>query len=170
MTVPTSPSLSGLVAAVMVAVTVVVVTPIARVGPREDTGWDKAGCWGGPGAEGGARLPTPTWVSPRDGRLRPGPTLELEWGSPGEGSPRGVPTVGLNPRTPKLVPGEGRGVDSGIDSRVTAEPLAGADCGDRGMWEDPGLPCVTPPCATGVLPGARGPGGCPGMADGLRGM
>lgn len=186
MTVPTSPSSGGLaVAAVMVvvvvtavAVTAVAVTPISVVGPREDAGWDGAGCRGGPAAEGGARLPccqlsgavaaqdpaspTPTAVPPRTWGLSAGSPPELAWRSrtPGNGPPGWVPTVGLTPRTPQPVPGEG----CGVGNVGTEEPLVGAGCGNRGMWGDPGVVYGTLLCTPAELPGATEVGGCPSMA------
>lgn len=61
MTVPTSLSRAGLaVAAVVVVVVVtaaaaVVVMLTVVVSPGGDADWDAAGCWVGPGAEGGGR-------------------------------------------------------------------------------------------------------------------
>lgn len=99
MTVPTSLSRAGLaVAAVVVVVVVtaaaaVVVMLTVVVSPGGDADWDAAGCWVGPGAEGGAELPscqlsgavaaqgmaspTPTTVPPRIWGLLAGSPPEL---------------------------------------------------------------------------------------------
>lgn len=165
-TVPMSPGSAGLgVAAGRVAAALAVVAA-----PREEAGWDGAGCGCGTGAVGGARLPgcqlgwavaaqsspstTPSGVTPRIRGLSARCPPEPVWGSPGPGDPAGgVPAVWPSP-------GDGCRVGEG----AAAELVAGVGCGDVG------LPRGTPLGTTVELPGAtEGHVWCRGMRRGSGG-